>query len=529
MILYKLPFSKTDFSNQLVLDYLSGKESLQNLHNGLPTNEAVLASITRKKFDPKQREILVSVLNNQYKGIHISELVQSNINTLASPNCFTITTGQQLGLLGGPLYTLYKILHLISCVQSLNNNLKDQHFVPVFWLQSEDHDIKEIDQHFLFNQKYVSDANQAGIAGDLLMELWKPIIEQFDAKLTNELNWQSIKSIYNKALAANNWSLGFRIMLNEIFGSYGLVVLEPRAMQLKSEFKQFIIHELEGNGIYNYVNHTNTEIIKLGYTPQAYVRPINLFMFKDGLRLRIEYKDQKYFLLDSDYSYSKAEILKLANEQPELFSPNVLLRPLYQELILPNLIYIGGGAEVAYWLQLKNTFEQNGIAYPFILMRNSVMIINSKQSSKMQKFHIDHTQLFDTSTNWSNHYLGRSGETTFSLTDEKRAIEKMYNGIIDKVKLITTGLNPTIEAERNKTIQSLTSIEEKFSREIKKKSENEISQINNLKESLFPNGTWPERIDGLADFWIKNGPDMIHRIINDMNVFTPELHLYVDE
>jgi uncharacterized protein YllA (UPF0747 family) len=193
------------------------------------------------------------------------------------------------------------------------------------------------------------------------------------------------------------------------------------------------------------------------------------------------------------------------------------------------LIYIGGGAEVAYWLQLKNAFEQNGIAYPFILMRNSVMIINSKQSSKMQKFHIDHTQLFDTSTNWSNHYLGRSGETIFSLTDEKRAIEKMYNGIIDKVKLITTGLNPTIEAERNKTIQSLTSIEEKFSREVKKKSENEISQINNLKESLFPNGTWPERIDGLADFWIKNGPDMIHRIINDMNVFTPELHLYVDE
>jgi len=185
-------------------------------------------------------------------------------------------------------------------------------------------------------------------------------------------------------LEHNNLAAATRYLANALFGDYGLVIVDANDKALKQLFVPHLEKELIEQVAFKNVNETNKTITALGLNSQVNPRAINLFYISKNLRARIIYEDSVFKVLNTDIAWTKNDLLKHLNESPECFSPNVILRPLYQEVILPNLCYIGGGGELAYWFQLKSNFETNAVPFPILLLRNSVLIKTQQQADKLK-------------------------------------------------------------------------------------------------------------------------------------------------
>jgi len=522
-------FGDTDFNSRIVLDYLQQNPKLSDFCDGWPQLESFSRRIAARDFTPEKRRILAAELEKQYDAVPMSKAVSDHISALRNEGVYTLTTGQQLGLMGGPQYTCFKIIHTLSLAAFLQQKFPFSRFVPVFWLQSEDHDIEEINQYYLFGKKYRSEVSSRGISGELSATAWQKIWEEINAKLKNEPHWPDLSRSYLEAIACKDWSEAWRRLLNAIFGKYGLVILDPRRAALKALFSHIICREFENNSVYNCVSDTNKKLLHLGYEPQAYVRPINFFGLYNGQRYRLEENGDHYRQIGTDISYSRTEILQKAKEEPAFFSPNVLMRPLYQESILPNLAYIGGAAEIAYWLQLKGAFDHYSLPFPAIIPRFSALFITRSQYKKMEKLGLHTDDLFHSAAEWEKQYLQRKTGEEFSLDREKKEVADILDKIKQKSAHITTGLQSSIEMEKVRLLQGIAALEAKLIKEEKRKHETTLLQLSHLKENLFPSAHWPERRDSLTDLWIAYGPLWIDELLKVNNPLHPGLHLMIEE
>jgi len=313
-------------------------------------------------------------------------LTRQNIELLHHENTFTITTSHQLNLFTGPLYFLYKIISVINLTNELKAAYPENNFVPVYWMATEDHDFDEIN-YFNFKGKKVQWSRQAsGAVGRLNTEDLDKVLDVFTANLGFGANSNGIKKLFKCAyLDHKNLADATRFLANELFGIYGLVIVDADDRDLKSLFAPYVKKELTEQTSFTKVSETNEKINSLGFNVQVNPREINLFYLKEDLRERIVEQNGTYFVNDTDISFTKSELLAELEKHPERFSPNVIMRPLYQEVILPNLCYIGGGGELAYWFQLKSYFKAVNVPFPMLLLRNSVLVKTAKQSEKLKK------------------------------------------------------------------------------------------------------------------------------------------------
>jgi bacillithiol biosynthesis cysteine-adding enzyme BshC len=498
----KYSFEETGVFSNLFLDYINQDPFLNSFISSPPTIESFFSQIKNKKIDPGKREILQNVLTKQYSKIKLTAQTTTNLKSLKEENTFTITTGHQLNIFTGPLYFIYKILTVINACEVLNSNYPDFNFIPVYWMASEDHDLEEIRSFSLFGKKYIWDTDQTGPVGRMDPSSIKSILDLLPEKV----------ELFEKAyLNQNSLAEAVRYYVNELFGKYGLIVIDGDDVQLKNQIIPILKDDLLDHHANDLVETASSRLSESGYKAQVYPRAINLFYMLDKLRKRIVKEGGIYKILDTEHHYSESEILKELESNPQNFSPNVILRPLYQEIVLPNIAYVGGPAEMAYWLQLKDMFDHFKVPFPILLPRNFALVLNKGIQKKLQKLMIPVGDLFKPISELKQIYLRNHAEYNIDLKSEEKIMVELFDSIRNKSKAVDQSLEGFIQSEKVKVLKGLENIEKRLIKSEEQKHSIALNQITNIKEKLFPGGSLQERTDNFLNFTL-NKSDFLDNI-----------------
>jgi bacillithiol biosynthesis cysteine-adding enzyme BshC len=509
-----LTYSQTNAFSKIVADYLSSSENLKPFYSSLPTVAGIEKTIERKKQQPVNRNILVDVLKEQYQTVSTNDAVKKNIDALLSENTFTVCTAHQPNLFTGPLYFVYKVLHTIKLAAFLKEQLPQYNFVPVYYMGSEDADFAELNHTYVDGKKIEWNKEQKGAVGRM-------IVDQTLIQLINELEGQLSAEAHGKEVIdclRRCYSEGKTIqtatfeLVNELYGQWGLIVLIPDNAILKSQMIKVFEDDLFNNTSSKIVEKTSE---KLGehYTVQANPREINLFYLKDHIRERIEEKDRVFAILNTEISFTGEEIKKELQEHPERFSPNVILRGLYQETILPNLVFIGGGGETAYWLQLKDLFDNYKVVYPVLVLRNSFLVVEDKWNEKIKKLDLSIADFFKDENELMKMIVEKNSENQIALNGNFEKAEAFYEQIRMQAEAVDKTLSQYVNSIKIRSLKDLEELEKKMLRAEKRKFEEQQRQIQKIKEVLFPDNGLQERVENFSWFYAKWGKGFIEELL----------------
>ncbi|MSP85432.1 MAG: bacillithiol biosynthesis cysteine-adding enzyme BshC [Flavobacteriaceae bacterium] len=513
-----ISYQNSGYFSPLINDYLNHQSNLQSLYNHFPTIENFEKQLIEKQqnYNSNIREILVSVLNKQYELLTVSELTKKNIALLLDKNTFTITTGHQLNLFTGPIYFIYKIISTINLTKELKSKYPNYNFVPIYWMTTEDHDFEEINYFNFKGKKFQWNRETSGPVGRLSTEGLDEFLTVFEKELGSGTNADAIKNLFKDAYA-NNDSLAnaTRYLANELFRDYGLVILDADNSELKTEFIPYIKEELVHQTSNKKVLETIAKLKE--YAIQVNPREINLFYIEDNLRERILFEDGKYKINNTKIEFSENGILELVDKNPEKFSPNVILRPLYQEVILPNLCYIGGGGEIAYWLELKATFEAFNCTFPILLLRNSALLVTPKQAVKVAKLGLTWIDLFSKQEELINRKVVEISEIPVDFSIQKDFLKQQFSELYAIANQTDKSFLGAVKAQEAKQIKGLDNLEKRLLKAQKKKYVSELERIIDLQNDLFPNQSLQERKANFSEFYLESGKTLIEKLVRGLN------------
>ena len=487
----------------LFLDYIQQNENLKPFYHLFPSLSNFKKIIEARSFDNRRRTILTSTLQSQYEGFEISEQTKHNLDSLNDSSTFTVTTGHQLNLFTGPLYFIYKIVSTINLATKLKQAYPSYNFVPVYWMASEDHDFEEINHFYLDGKNYSWSTGQKGAVGEFELD-------QGIRQLLKEAAFapEFFKRAYleQKTLAG-----AVRHYVNHLFGDKGIVVVDANAKEFKTLFKPVIKDDVVNNTAKGFVDSQSKKLEQLGYNTQIFPREINFFYLDKSLRERIEKVGDAYIVLGTELSFSESEILDLIDQSPEKFSPNVVMRPLYQEYILPNIAYLGGPAEVAYWLQLKPVFEYYETPLPAIMPRNFVMIVDTVAHRKMQSLKLEDRDIFMDYELWKKDYVTQHARQDISLVAEKEELSKILEQVGKKAQVADPTLQPSAMAAQQRVVKILDQFARKLRKAEERHLDKSLTRMRELKKILFPEGSPQERKLNFLSFYLED-PQFIEKL-----------------
>ena len=497
MQVQKIAFPETNSFTSFFLDYIGKHEQLKKFYSRFPEVSNFNEQIKDKaaSFPKQHREVLFNALQEQYKNYTVTDVVKNNIEELRSDKTFTVTTGHQLNIFTGPLYFIYKIVTVINVCKQLKQAYPDYNFVPVYWMASEDHDFEEIKYFKLNGKKYTWESKQTGAVGRFNPKELESLLKELPEGL----------AIFQKAyLKHKTLSDAVRFYVNELFGSEGVVVVDADSRELKTLLQPIIRDDVFNHTPQKLVGATNAELQKAGYDPQVNSREINFFYLDTDLRARIEQNKDQFNVVDTTLTFPKDHVENLIKTAPEKFSPNVILRPVYQEVILPNLAYVGGPSEIVYWLQLKDVFTHYKIPFPILMPRNFAMVLDSPTLRKFKKTGLEVNDLFLEKNYLFNHFAVKFSRNKIKLNGEKEAIQQYFQIIRQQAEAFDKTLGPMVGAETQRAIKSLEKIEHKLLRSEKRFQSDKLQQVEAVKDALFPNGSLQERTDNFLNFYVQD-------------------------
>ncbi|MCF4101024.1 bacillithiol biosynthesis cysteine-adding enzyme BshC [Gillisia sp. M10.2A] len=519
-----LSYKETNYFSNLITDYIEQKEELKSFYHRFPVLENFEAQTAEKKssFTVEKRTVLVAALKRQYSGINVSDTVANNIDSLANENTFTVTTGHQLNLFTGPLYFLYKIVSAINLASELNKKYPHSHSVPVYWMATEDHDFEEINYFNLNGKKFKwnSSEKEAGktAVGELKTEGLEDVFELFSAEIGGGKTAEKLKGLFKSAyLEHPNLTDATRYLANELFKDYGLVIVNGQDVALKQQFAPYVQKDLLEQLSFNTTTSLASKLEDLGYGVQVNPREINMFYLNDGLRERILEQDGKFYVNTTQIEWSREEVLEELEGHPERFSPNVMMRPLYQEVILPNLCYIGGGGELAYWFELKELFEKAGVTFPILMLRNSALIETAKQNEKREKLDISHAELFLKQHELINRKVRKISNIDIDFSPQKKYLKDQFQSLYELAEKTDESFLGAVKAQEVKQLKGLEHLEKRLLKAQKRKLKDEVSRITNLQNELFPNKSLQERQTNFSEMYLEYGEALIPSLIEKLN------------
>ena len=518
-----VPYQETGYFSHLVTDYLGGHKDIQPFYNYAADEKGVAKAIEERCKYPVNRQVLVAALTKQYSNLVTTPETEKNIQLLLRENTFTVCTAHQPNLLTGYLYFIYKILHAIKLAEQLNELHPDKHFVPVYYMGSEDNDIEELGSFRFGDKKFVWNGDgQQGAVGHMNTKGLKPILDElFKLFGPPGKNCDDLQNILTTAyLQHNTIAAATQYLVNELFGRYGLVVADPDEASLKATFIPVMRDELLHGQSYPIVTG-QVEKLATHYKIQAYPRPVNLFYLADGLRERIEKTGDKWAVVNSDKKWNQSEILQELERNPERFSPNVILRGLYQETILPNVAFIGGGSEVAYWMQLNSLFAHYHVFFPCIFLRQSVLWIRPSESRLRQQLEFNIPDIFKPELDLVHDYISAHTTDDWHTEEEAIAIATIFESLETKATSLDPTLSGAAKAALTKMKYQLTVLEKKMLRAEKKKMQVEVLRIEKLKKILFPDNSLQERIENFSAYYLEYGPSFFDIIKNGIAPLAP--------
>lgn len=508
-----ISYQDSGYFTPIMNDYLNRAENLEPLYNRFPALGNFEAQLLEKQqnFDDSFRKTLVTVLKEDYSRIPVSALTQQNIKLLLDENTFTITTGHQLNLFTGPLYFLYKIISTINLTKQLKAKYPMYNFVPVYWMATEDHDFEEINYFTFKGKKFRWNRESSGPVGRLSTQGLNEVAELFALDLGVGTNAENLKKLFQDAYEKHeNLADATRFLANALFGEFGLVILDADKPQLKKQFIPYIKDELLHQTSYQAVLETTEKLA--AYNIQVNPREINLFYITDDLRERIVREDGNFAVNNTAIKFTEAEILAELENYPEKFSPNVIMRPLYQELILPNLCYIGGGGELAYWLELKSFFDQARVTFPILLLRNSVLLATEKQAKKADTLNLTWTDLFKKQTDLVNEKTKQLSEFSLDFTPQREVLNQQFAALHQIAAQTDKSFTGAVKAQEAKQLKGLNNLEKRLLKAQKRKHAEELERITDLQDALFPFKSLQERQANFSEFYLEKGPELLEKL-----------------
>lgn len=511
-----ISYQESGYFTPLMVDYLNQSATVQSLYNNFPNFEGFRLQIAQKQqsYSIENRTVLVEELKKQYSHLNAPESLK-NIELLANKNTFTITTGHQLNLFTGPLYFLYKIITAINLCKELKEQFPEQNFVPIYWMATEDHDFEEINFFNYQGKKIRWNKETSGPVGRLSTEGLDKVYEVFAQEIGQSQNAEQVKKWFEEAyLKHDNLADATRYLAHELFGKYGLVILDADRASLKELFKPYIQKELLEQTTFKQVSQTNQKL--KDYLIQVNPREINLFYIEDHLRERIIFEDGLYKINDTELTFTASEILLEVENHPEKFSPNVLLRPLYEEVILPNLCYIGGGGELAYWLQLKSNFESFEVTFPILLLRNSVLLATEKQTKKADALQLSWADLFKKQPELINAKTKEISEFPIDLSIQKDHLKAQFHYLHKLAEKTDASFSGAVKAQEAKQIKGLEHLEKRLLKAQKRKHQDQLERIIALQNELFPGKGLQERQANFSEFYVAFGERLMLDLIKKL-------------
>ncbi len=502
--------------NPLVSDYLKEKSELNKLYKYEVSLNSFETIIKDKSKNLTNRKVLVDTLLGQYANIPTSTLVTQNIHSLLNENTFTITAAHQPCLFMGPLFNIYKIAGTINLANQLKAAYPAYNFVPVFWMGSEDHDWEELNHTFVHGHKITwQQENLGGAIGRIPTDTLQASFEELE-KIIGKNNW--LEKIQQAVVKYKTFGKLTHFLVDEIFQEQGLVVIDQDDASLKALFQTVMADEILKEKAIDLLKE-NLDFLSKEYKVQANPRAINFFYLSENSRARIVRNEHGFEVRNTSIKFSEEEMMLEIQNHPENFSPNVILRPLFQETILPNLAFVGGAGELSYWLQLKPIFEYYQINFPALVMRNSMTQINAATERKLSKLKLTPELFFGDIDKLIADFTKANVTSEISLQTEKEKLNSIMDTVAEKVTAIDASLLNNVAAEKQKMQNTLENLEAKLLKAEKRKQEESINQIKAIQAHILPNGNWQERVESFLPNYIEGGKEYIQSMVDLANPF----------
>ena len=497
-----IPFSTTQLFSKLINDYVEGKGTALDFVQYAPNVEGYQAAIEGRKLHPINRGLLVDVLTAQYASLKQEAAVNDHITLLKRDNTFVVTTAHQPNLFSGPLYFFYKIIHAIELAASLKAQFPQYNFVPVYYMGSEDADLDEVGAFNIEDTRYQWNTKQTGAIGrmkvdDALLKLIQQLEGYWAILPQGQKALSIIKEAYQKGKTINEATL---YLVHAFFGSKGLLILQPDDAKLKAAFIPVMEKELLTQFSHEAIQPAIKQLAK-DYHVQTEGRSLNLFYLKEQTRARIEKQGEVFIVVDTEMIFTESEIIAELHQHPERFSPNVILRGVYQETILPGVVFVGGGGELAYWMELKKVFQQVGVHYPLLQLRNSFLLMNQKQATQWKELQFEEQDLFKSLLDLEVAYVKKHATEALHLNGQKDDLSNIYATIKKDVVKVDPTLGAHVENLANQASTKLAELEKKMVRAERRKQAVAIQRIHRIKKELFPQDNLQERVENFSK-WV---------------------------
>lgn len=516
MVQKQYTFDEFKFSSTLIRDLVTEKSAISEFISRPFSMENLYQQAQNKVFDVERRTVLVQRLTAQNDSVSLSNQTRENIELLKQANSFTITTGHQLNLWTGPLYSIYKVAQVVSLCREAQAKDPANNYIPLFWMATEDHDFEEINHLHLFGKKiaWEKEGQENRIAGEIESVDILPFLDEITALFRTEEEKAEIQRIAHFYTESDNLAAATRKMMNHLFGEFGLVIVDGNDLQLKTRFKPIAEKELKDGFVFEAVQTTNSELAKKGYHSQVYLRKCNLFSIEaDGTRLRLGKEEDQFF--KGEMKVEQEDLLAQLNENPASFSPNALMRPIYQELVLPNLAYIGGGGEIAYWIQLKGVFDALNMQFPLLRVRDSLVLLRERDLNTMNELGLSLVDLKRDLHDLVREMALEEVELELELHEERLRLDELKRDLSVKAKGVGQGIEGLIEAEFSKMEKSLEKIEFKLIKAEKSKHEQKANKIRKLQAKIYPEKGFQERFENFLPYYLED-KRFVNKIVDNL-------------
>jgi bacillithiol biosynthesis cysteine-adding enzyme BshC len=508
----RLSYGETGYFSNIVASYINGDEQLRPFYEHPVSIEGIAAAIRNRRQAPIDRKLLADQLTVQYAQLPPSEKVNQSVRLLANENTFTVCTAHQPAIFTGNLYFIYKIVHTIKLAGQLKEKFPENNFVPVFFMGCEDADLDELGHIHLDGEKIAWQTDQKGAIGRMNTKGLEKILTRIDGELSILPHGKELVSLLKECyLDSPNVQIATLKLLHRLFAEYGLIVLIPD----NAAFKKAMLPVFEDE-LFNHRSHGLVEKTIAALPPkfkaQAQPREINLFYLRDNIRERIERAGDEWKVVGTDIVFDEKALRAELDGHPERFSPNVILRGLMQETLLPGVAFIGGGGEVAYWLELKGVFGLYKVPYPVLVIRNSFLFIDERQKEKMDKLRISMSGIFRDEQQLMTELVKRNSEKQLSLAGEITHVTSYYDKLKSVAGQVDDTLSTHVAALQTRAIKPLQELEKKLLRAEKRNFSVQERQLGSLKKALFPNKGLQERVDNFLPYYAKWGMDFIETV-----------------
>jgi bacillithiol biosynthesis cysteine-adding enzyme BshC len=483
---------------------------------------------------PEQRALLAGVLMDQHAGIlpflppETAAGLVERIESIREPRTFTVTCAHQPCLLTGPLYLVHKLMGTVRLADELSARFPDRRFVPVYWNGGEDHDFEEVNHLHLFGRKIEWTDRQEGPVSRYGLDTLAPLLDEVRSLLGDSERARDLGGLFEAARqGAPDYGTFHNRLVSLLFARFGLLVLDPMDARLKALAKGLFAEELRSRPSRAIVRHTQSRLERAGFRPQSHAREINLFYLGENLRRRdrLVAEGDLFAVHGTDRRFTEAELMQELDLFPERFSPNVVLRPLYQETVLPNVAFIGGGGEVAYWLERKALFEHFGMDMPVVVRRDSFLLLDEPLRKKWEKLGFSESDLFAGEKKLVERYLERHAGGLPNLDSERRSLNNVFDRIAERASATDPTLLGAVEAERTKAAKSLDQLEARLLRADKMRHDTGLGQLRGMLEKWFPEGNLQERHDNFIPFFLKHGHGLFDRLLAASEPWQPMMRV----